>query len=292
MKLHKLHSGKIREIYEIDDQRLLIVTTDRVSAFDSVLPDTIPGKGSILNQLTIFWMEKFRRLMPNHLISSKVEDMKDFADDEDELHWLDGRAVIAKRLKALPVEAIVRGYLIGSGFKDYQNTGELAGIKVPSGMQLAQKLPFVYYTPSTKAAAGEHDENITFQDTVNLIGPTHASLIKNFCLAVFGQASGHAQSKGVIIADTKFEFGVDENDKVHLIDEVLTPDSSRFWDMEEYEVGTSPPSFDKQIIRDYLKDNDLDEKDPNLKLPTEIIDRTAIRYLEVMYRLMGKHEDD
>ncbi len=275
--LNLLSRGKVRDIYEIDDKHLLIVTTDRLSAFDVVLPDPIPGKGRVLTSVSNFWFEKTKHVIPNHLAELTLEQV---VPNTEERAQIEGRAIIVKRLTPLPVEAIVRGYLIGSGWKDYQNTGAVCGITLPQGLQQAQQLPEAIYTPSSKAAVGDHDENISFEQTIPLLGKDIAEKIKQVSLALYTEAAQFAKQKGIIIADTKFEFGLDDEGTLYLIDEALTPDSSRFWPAEQYQVGISPPSFDKQYIRDYLETLDWDKTAPGPSLPTEVTDVCAAKYAE------------
>ncbi len=280
-----IHKGKVRDIYEVDDDHLLIVTTDRLSAFDVVLPDPIPGKGAILNATSNFWFERFKDTVPNQLSDKTLEDV---VPDAAERAPLEGRTIVVKKLKALPVEAIVRGYLIGSGWKDYQKTGAVCGIKLPEGLQMADKLPEAIYTPSTKADVGEHDENIDFDSTVKLLGQELAEQVRDVSLNLYREAADYARERGIIIADTKFEFGTDKSGNLVLIDEALTPDSSRFWPAEQYAPGKSPPSFDKQYVRDYLETLDWDKKAPGPNLPPDVIEQTAARYREALHRLTGQ----
>jgi len=280
--LTRLHEGKVRDIYAVDADTLLIVTTDRLSAFDVVLPDPIPDKGRVLNSISNFWFARTRQLVPNHLTG---RDPASIVSDPDERALLAGRAVLVRRLRALPVEAVVRGYLIGSGWKDYQARGELCGIALPAGLELAAPLPQPLFTPSTKARPGEHDENVPFAAVAALIGPQLAAAVRDTALALYRFAADYALSRGIIIADTKFEFGVDASGTLTLIDEVLTPDSSRFWPADTYRVGTSPPSFDKQFVRDYLETLDWDKKAPAPRLPPEVIARTSEKYREALARL-------
>ena len=270
-----LHKGKVRDIYDIDEDHMLIVTTDRISAFDVVMPNAITGKGSILNEVTSFWMKKLAHIIPNQLSDLKLEDVLPDAEERAEV---ENHAMVVKKLKALPIEAIVRGYLIGSGWKDYQATGSVCGIELPAGLQLADKLPKAIYTPSSKAAVGEHDENIDFAQTEALVGKDIAEQIRDVSLLLYKQASAHALERGIIIADTKFEFGLDSNGTLTLIDEVLTPDSSRFWPADQYQPGSSPPSFDKQFVRDYLETLDWNKTAPGPTLPDDIIQKTAEKY--------------
>ena len=282
--LTKIHTGKVRDIYAIDADSMLIVTTDRLSAFDVVLPDPIPDKGRVLNGISNFWFAQTQHLVPNHLTGRPLATA---VRDRAELDELTDRAVIVRRLKALPIEAVVRGYLIGSGWKDYQATGALCGIALPPGLALAQQLPQPLFTPASKAAVGEHDENISFEDTAHRIGADVAAQVRDAALALYRFAAAHAEARGIIIADTKFEFGLDPAGRLTLIDEVLTPDSSRFWPADTYRVGVSPPSFDKQFVRDYLETLDWDKRAPAPKLPPEIIARTSEKYREALRRLTG-----
>ena len=268
--------GKVRDIYAVDSDHLLIVTTDRMSAFDVVLPNPIPGKGEVLTQLSEFWFEKTQSIVKNHMTDDL--DLVDLLDSPDHLDYFSKRSMIVKRLSPLPIEAVVRGYLIGSGWKDYQATGSVCGIELEEGLQMAQKLPEPIYTPATKAEVGEHDENISYEKTVDLIGEELASRVKQIAIDIYNFGVNHAKEKGIIIADTKFEFGLDGDGELYLIDEVLTPDSSRFWAIENYELGSSPPSFDKQYLRDYLETLDWDKTAPGPELPQEVIDNTASKY--------------
>ena len=280
--LPRHHKGKVRDIYEVDAEHLLIVATDRISAFDVILPTPIPGKGAVLTAVSNFWFERTRALVPNHLAALSLEAV---LPDERERAEVDGRAVVVRRLRALPVEAIVRGYLIGSGWKDYQRSGAVCGIPLPAGLRQADKLPEAIYTPSTKAEVGAHDENIRFEQTVELIGEDLAGRVRDISLRLYTEAAAYALERGIIIADTKFEFGVDGDDNLVLIDEVLTPDSSRFWPADTYRPGTSPPSFDKQYVRDYLETLDWDKTPPGPELPPEVVARTAEKYREALRRL-------
>ncbi len=277
-----IHRGKVRDIYGVDDNHLLIVTTDRLSAFDVILPEPIPGKGAILTATSNFWFERFKGMVRNQLSDKTLEEV---VPDAAERAPLEGRAIVVKKLNALPVEAIVRGYLIGSGWKDYQDTGGVCGIKLPKGLLLADKLPEAIYTPSTKADVGEHDQNIDFDSTVKLLGQALADQVRDISLKLYREAASYARERGIIIADTKFEFGTDKDGNLVLIDEALTPDSSRFWPAEQYAPGKSPPSFDKQYVRDYLETLDWDKKAPGPKLPPEVIEQTAARYQEALRRL-------
>ncbi len=276
--------GKVRDIYAVGDDHLLIVTSDRLSAFDVVLPDPIPGKGAVLTAVSNFWFERTRELVPNHLAELSLEEV---LPDAAEREQVEGRAIVVRRLQALPVEAIVRGYLIGSGWKDYQSSGAVCGIRLPEGLRMAGQLPEPIYTPSSKAEVGEHDENIDFAATERLLGADLAARVRDVSLAIYRQAADYARERGIIIADTKFEFGVDARGDLVLIDEVLTPDSSRFWPEDQYRVGISPPSFDKQFVRDYLETLDWDKTAPGPRLPDDIIRRTAEKYHEALRRLTG-----
>ncbi|QYZ65433.1 MAG: phosphoribosylaminoimidazole-succinocarboxamide synthase [Gammaproteobacteria bacterium (ex Lamellibrachia satsuma)] len=282
--LEQVSRGKVRDIYAVDDNHLLIVTSDRLSAFDVILPQAIPGKGEVLTRVANFWFERTRDQVPNHLSDIPLESVIPNANQRS---VLGDRAIVVRRLKPLPVEAIVRGYLIGSGWKDYQRSGGVCGIRLPQGLQQADKLPEAIYTPSTKAEVGEHDQNISFEKTVNLIGKDLAGQVRDLSLGIYTEAADFAREKGIIIADTKFEFGLDDHGTVHLIDEVLTPDSSRFWPASEYRPGISPPSFDKQFVRDYLETLDWDKTPPGPELPEEIIRKTAEKYREAEKRLTG-----
>ncbi len=276
--LELLNRGKVRDIYDVDENHLLIVTSDRLSAFDVVLPQPIPGKGKILTQVANFWFERTSNLIANHLSGKTLEQV---VPDADQRAPLAGRSIVVKKLKPLPIEAIVRGYLIGSGWKDYQKTGAVCGIDLPENLKQADRLPEAIYTPSTKAQAGDHDENISYRQTIELLGEELAGRVRDLSLEIYTRAVDYAVTRGIIIADTKFEFGLDENNTLHLIDEVLTPDSSRFWPMDQYQPGTSPPSYDKQFVRDYLETLDWDKTPPAPQLPAEIINRTAQKYAEV-----------
>jgi phosphoribosylaminoimidazole-succinocarboxamide synthase len=282
--LRRIHEGKVRDLYAVDDDCMLIVTTDRLSAFDVVLPDPIPDKGWVLNGISNFWFARTAQLVPNHLTG---RDPAELARSDEERALLAGRAVIVRRLQALPIEAVVRGYLIGSGWKDYQASGRLCGIELPAGLQLAGRLPQPLFTPATKAAAGAHDENIPFATMAARVGAPLAAAVRDTALALYGLAAEHARARGIIIADTKFEFGVDRDGRLTLIDEVLTPDSSRFWPADSYREGVSPPSFDKQFVRDYLETLDWNKQAPGPKLPAEIIARTSDKYREALARLTG-----
>jgi phosphoribosylaminoimidazole-succinocarboxamide synthase len=280
--LKKIHEGKVRDIYAVDPDMMLIVTTDRLSAFDVVLPDPIPDKGQVLTEISNFWFERTRHIVGNHLTGRAIASV---VGDPEEQVMLEGRAIIVRKLKALPIEAVVRGYLIGSGWKDYQKTGAVCGIALPPGLRQAEQLPSPLFTPATKAAIGEHDENIAFEQVEALIGASLAARVRDTAIALYNFAAEHARGRGIIIADTKFEFGVDEAGRLTLIDEVLTPDSSRFWPADTYQVGVSPPSFDKQFVRDYLETLDWNKKAPGPHLPPQIIERTSAKYREALARL-------
>jgi phosphoribosylaminoimidazole-succinocarboxamide synthase len=280
--LEKIYEGKVRDLYSVDAQFVLMVATDRLSAFDVVLPDPIPDKGRVLNAISNFWFAKTRDLVPNHLSGRPVASV---VHDPNELALLEDRAVIVRRLKPLPIEAVVRGYLIGSGWKDYLRTGGVCGIALPEGLKLAARLPEPLFTPATKAQAGEHDENISFAAVSQALGASVAGKVRAISLALYGLAAEHARERGILIADTKFEFGLDEAGEVTLMDEVLTPDSSRFWPADRYVPGSSPPSFDKQFVRDYLETLPWDKKAPGPRLPADIIARTSEKYREALARL-------
>jgi phosphoribosylaminoimidazole-succinocarboxamide synthase len=279
-----VNRGKVRDVYAVDDERLLIVTTDRLSAFDVVLPQPIPGKGEVLTRVSNFWFGRTSGIIRNHLSDTPVDAV---VTDPAERAALGDRAMMVRRLRPLPVEAIVRGYLIGSGWKDYKATGAVSGIALPAGLRQADRLPEPIFTPSTKAAVGDHDENIDFARAVELLGADVAAQVRDASLRIYRECAAYALQRGIIIADTKFEFGLDEAGTLHLIDEVLTPDSSRFWPADEYAPGTSPPSFDKQFVRDYLETLDWDKRPPGPELPPEIIARTAAKYREAETRLTG-----
>lgn len=282
--LKLLNRGKVRDIYAVEEHHLLIITTDRISAFDVVLPDPIPGKGVVLTAVSNFWFQRTKHIVPNHLTDVRLDQL---LPEGGERQQVEERAVIVRKLEPLPVEAIVRGYLIGSGWKDYQQTGAVSGIRLPVGLQQADKLAEAIYTPSTKAAMGAHDQNIDFQATVGLLGKERAERVREISLRLYTEAAALARDKGIIIADSKFEFGVDEDNNLVLIDELLTPDSSRFWAVDRYRVGESPPSFDKQFVRDYLETLEWDKKPPGPSLPAEIMEQTAARYREAQQRLVG-----
>jgi len=273
--LKLINRGKVRDIYDIDDRHMLIVTTDRLSAFDVVMSRPIPGKGEVLTRVANFWFEKTKNLIPNHLSDLPLDSV---IPDLAQRKLLGDRAIIVKKLEPLPVEAIVRGYLIGSGWKDYQQTGSICGMKLPPGLDMAEKLPTDLFTPSTKAAIGEHDENIDYDKTVALLGRELAGQVRDISLKIYAHCAAYALTRGIIIADTKFEFGLDDKGVLHIIDEMLTPDSSRFWPADQYHQGISPPSFDKQFVRDYLETLDWDKTPPPPGLPDEIIQKTAEKY--------------
>jgi phosphoribosylaminoimidazole-succinocarboxamide synthase len=272
----------VRDVYAIDDASLLIVTTDRLSAFDVVLPDPIPGKGHVLNRISNFWFARTRHIVPNHLADFPLERA---VPDAAERASIVDRSMVVRRLKALPVEAVVRGYLIGSGWKDYQQNGEICGVRLPAGLRMADKLPQPIFTPSTKAAQGQHDENVGFAQIEAAIGPELAARVRDTAIALYQFAAAHALARGIIIADTKFEFGVDDAGTLTLIDEALTPDSSRFWPVDTYAAGSSPPSFDKQYVRDYLETLDWDKTAPGPRLPADVIRGTSEKYQEALRRL-------
>jgi len=285
--LRKIGKGKVRDIYAVGADKMLIVTSDRLSAFDVVLSDPIPDKGRVLNQMANFWFDRLRGIVPNQLTGIDPESV---VSGDDEKAQVRGRAVVVKKLKPLPIEAVVRGYLIGSGWKDYQKTGAVCGIALPKGLKQAQKLPEPIFTPATKAEEG-HDENISFEEVVKLIGRERAEKVRDISLRLYKEASEYAATQGIIIADTKFEFGLDERGEIVLIDEVLTADSSRFWPADSYQIGISPPSYDKQYVRDYLETLDWDKTPPAPKLPPEVITRTSQKYREALERLTGRKLD-
>lgn len=278
ISLKKIYSGKVRDLYEIDEQRMLMVASDRLSAFDVILDDPIPGKGEILTQISNFWFQKLVHIMPNHFTGNTVYDVL----PEDQARALEKRAVVAKKLEPVKVEAIVRGYLAGSGWKDYQQSGSVCGIALPAGMQEAQQLPEVIFTPSTKAAVGDHDENISFAECEQIIGAELAAEVRAKAIELYSEAAAYAKTRGIIICDTKFEFGLDEEGILTLMDEVLTPDSSRFWPADQYQVGTNPPSFDKQFVRDWLEQSGWNKQAPAPKVPAEVIEKTVAKYREAL----------
>jgi len=279
-----LGKGKVRDIYAVGDDKLLVITTDRLSAFDVILPDPIPDKGRVLTAVADFWFGKLAHVIPNQLTGIDPESV---VEGEEEKAQVRDRAIVVKRLKPLPIEAVARGYLIGSGWKDYQATGKVCGIDLPAGLQQAQQLPEPIFTPATKADVGDHDENIDYATTEKLVGAEMAAKVKEVTLRLYKEAAAFARVKGIIIADTKFEFGLDDNGRLHLIDEVLTPDSSRFWPADTYKVGTSPASFDKQFVRDYLETLDWNKAAPGPKLPADVLEKTADKYREAYTRLTG-----
>jgi phosphoribosylaminoimidazole-succinocarboxamide synthase len=278
------HRGKVRDVFDLGDGTLLIVATDRLSAFDVVLPDPIPGKGEMLCQISNFWFDRTAHLMRNHLTGIEVSRV--LPDGVDPALYA-RRAVVTRKLKPVPVEAIARGYLIGSGWKDYQRTGRVSGIALPDGLRQAEQLPQPVFTPSTKAAVGDHDENIDFDTMVRAIGPDLAEQVRDATLRLYAFARDHAAQRGIILADTKFEFGTDADGRLYVMDEMLTPDSSRYWPADEYQAGTSPPSYDKQFVRDYLETLDWDKTAPGPRLPADVIERTRDKYAEALQRLAG-----
>lgn len=283
--LQLLHSGKVRDIYAVDSDHLLIVTTDRLSAFDVILPQPIPGKGEVLTRVSKFWFERTAPSIRNHLADMALSDV---LPDKEQRTSLGDRALVVKRLEPVKIEAIVRGYLIGSGWKDYQRSSEVCGIPLPAGLRLADQLPEAIYTPSTKAAVGEHDENISFERTIDLLGRELAEKIRDVSLKIYRESAEFARERGIIVADTKFEFGLDSDGHLYLIDEVLTPDSSRFWPADAWSPGSNPPSFDKQYVRDYLETLKWNKTPPAPELPPEVIAQTAEKYREAELRLTGR----
>ena len=281
MALHKIYSGKVRDLYDIDAERMLMVASDRLSAFDVILDDPIPGKGEILTQISNFWFDKLAHVMPNHFTGDSVADVL----PPEQAQILAARAVVVKKLTPVKVEAIVRGYLAGSGWKDYQQTGAVCGIVLPAGLQEAQRLPEVLFTPSTKAAVGDHDENISFAECERIIGAELAVQVRDKAIALYTEAAAYARQRGIIICDTKFEFGLDEHGTLTLMDEVLTPDSSRFWPADQYQVGTNPPSFDKQFVRDWLEQSGWNKQAPAPRVPAEVIAQTVAKYREALHLL-------
>jgi phosphoribosylaminoimidazole-succinocarboxamide synthase len=282
--LNLIHQGKVRDIYDIDANTMLLVSTDRLSAFDVILPTGIANKGAMLTQMANFWFEKLKHIVPNHLTGIAPESVV----SADEQAQVKGRAVVVKKLKALPIEAIVRGYLVGSGWKEYKAKGTVCGIQLPAGLQEASKLPQPIFTPSSKAAVGEHDENISLQQCADLIGAEMAQQIAKVAIQLYTEAAEYALTRGIIIADTKFEFGLDKNGVLHVMDEVLTPDSSRFWPLESYKVGSNPPSYDKQYVRDWLESIGWNKAPPAPALPDDVAQRTSEKYLEAYEKLTGK----
>jgi phosphoribosylaminoimidazole-succinocarboxamide synthase len=280
--LELLARGKVRDIYSVDDDHLLIVTSDRLSAYDVVMPSPIPGKGRVLTQISLFWFDMMSDLIENQLTELTVDDV---LPDAAAAAPLRDRALVVKRLKPLPIEAVVRGYLIGSGWRDYLETGATSGIDLPPGLEQAARLPETMFTPANKAEAGEHDENISYDDVVNLIGENLAERVRDLSIAIYERAAEYALGRGIIIADTKFEFGLDNDGGLYLIDEVITPDSSRFWPVDGYQTGISPPSFDKQFVRDYLDTLDWDKTAPGPDLPVDVLEQTSAKYQEAYNRL-------
>lgn len=282
--LKLIHQGKVRDIYAIDANTMLLISTDRLSAFDVILPTGITNKGAMLTQMANFWFEKLKHIVPNHLTGIVPESVVSNEADKDQLG---ARAVVVKKLKALPIEAIVRGYLVGSGWKEYKTKGTVCGIALPAGLQEASKLPTPIFTPSSKAAVGEHDENISLQQCAELIGAEMAQKVAKVAIQLYTEAAEYALTKGIIIADTKFEFGLDNNGVLHVMDEVLTPDSSRFWPLESYKVGSNPPSYDKQYVRDWLERIGWNKAPPAPALPNDVAQRTSEKYLEAFEKLTG-----
>ena len=281
LDLELIHKGKVRNIYNIDDERMLIVVTDRLSAFDVVFDDPINNKGIILNKITNFWFNKTKHIVPNHLIDEDINKVLSISESK----LVKGRAVVVKKLKPLAIEAVIRGYIIGSGWKDYQRTGSVCDVKLPKNLKLAAKLTKEIYTPSTKACNNSHDKNINFTQTVDIVGSEHAAQIKNISLKLYRFAAQYAIKRNIIIADTKFEFGIDNNNQLTLMDEVLTPDSSRFWSLDSYQEGVNPDSFDKQIVRDYVETLNWNKKPPAPKLPQDIIEKTIDKYRNIQNQL-------
>lgn len=278
LSLKKIYSGKVRDLYEIDEKRMLITASDRLSAFDVILDEPIPRKGEILTEISNFWFKKLAHIMPNHFTGDTVYDVL----PQNEAEQVAKRAVVAKRLEPVKVEAIVRGYLAGSGWKDYQKTGAVCGIALPEGLREAEQLPEVIFTPSTKAAVGDHDENISYEECERIIGKELAAQVREKAIALYTEAANYAKTRGIIICDTKFEFGLDENGTLTLMDEVLTPDSSRFWSVDTYQVGTNPPSFDKQFVRDWLEQSGWNKQAPAPKIPQDVIEKTLEKYQEAL----------
>lgn len=283
LALEKIYSGKVRDLYAIDEKRMLMVATDRLSAFDVILPEPITGKGEILTQISNFWFKKLQHIMPNHFTGETVYDVLPCQQAEK----IAKRAVVVKKLSPLKIEAIVRGYLSGSGWRDYQQTGAVCGIKLPAGLREAEQLPEVIFTPSSKAAVGDHDENISLSQCASLLGEELTEQVSAKAIKLYSEAADYARSKGIIIADTKFEFGLDENGVLTLMDEVLTPDSSRFWSVDSYQVGSNPPSFDKQFIRDWLVESGWNKQPPAPHIPADIITKTLAKYEEALHLIAG-----
>lgn len=283
LALEKIYSGKVRDLYAIDEKRMLMVATDRLSAFDVILPEPITGKGEILTQISNFWFKKLQHIMPNHFTGETVYDVL----PRQQADKIAKRAVVVKKLSPLKIEAIVRGYLSGSGWRDYQQTGAVCGIKLPAGLREAEQLPEVIFTPSSKAAVGDHDENISLSQCASLLGEELTEQVSAKAIKLYSEAADYARSKGIIIADTKFEFGLDENGVLTLMDEVLTPDSSRFWSVDSYQVGSNPPSFDKQFIRDWLVESGWNKQPPAPHIPADIIAKTLAKYEEALHLIAG-----
>jgi phosphoribosylaminoimidazole-succinocarboxamide synthase len=279
-----LHRGKVRDIYALDEDRLLIVQTDRLSAFDVILPTPVPGKGKVLTALSNFWFKKLGHVIPNHLTNIVPESV---VKKDSEREQIAGRAFVVRRLKPLPIEAIVRGYIVGSGWKEYLKTGKVCGIPLPAGLKEAQKLPQPIFTPSTKAPIGQHDQNISFAEAEKILGKEMAAKVRDASIQLYSEAADYAAKKGIIIADTKFEFGTDKSGKLYLIDEVLTPDSSRFWPADQYQTGMSPPSFDKQFVRDWLEAQHWNKKPPAPQLPADVLEKTSEKYRQALRLLAG-----
>lgn len=283
LALEKIYSGKVRDLYAIDEKRMLMVATDRLSAFDVILPEPITGKGEILTQISNFWFKKLQHIMPNHFTGETVYDVL----PRQQADKIAKRAVVVKKLSPLKIEAIVRGYLSGSGWRDYQQTGAVCGIKLPAGLREAEQLPEVIFTPSSKAAVGDHDENISLSQCASLLGEELTEQVSAKAIKLYSEAADYARSKGIIIADTKFEFGLDENGVLTLMDEVLTPDSSRFWSVDSYQVGSNPPSFDKQFIRNWLVESGWNKQPPAPHIPADIIAKTLAKYEEALHLIAG-----
>ena len=283
LALEKIYSGKVRDLYAIDEKRMLMVATDRLSAFDVILPEPITGKGEILTQISNFWFKKLQHIMPNHFTGETVYDVL----PRQQADKIAKRAVVVKKLSPLKIEAIVRGYLSGSGWRDYQQTGAVCGIKLPAGLREAEQLPELIFTPSSKAAVGDHDENISLSQCASLLGEELTEQVSAKAIKLYSEAADYARSKGIIIADTKFEFGLDENGVLTLMDEVLTPDSSRFWSVDSYQVGSNPPSFDKQFIRDWLVESGWNKQPPAPHIPADIIAKTLAKYEEALHLIAG-----
>ena len=273
-----LHRGKVRDLYAVGDDRLLVIQTDRLSAFDVIMPDPIPEKGRVLTEMSLWWFKKLGHVIPNHLTGVAPDSVV----APEERAQVAKRAMVVRKLKPLMIEAVVRGYIIGSGWKDYQKTGKVCGIQLPPGLKEAQKLPEVIFTPATKAPAGQHDENISYEEAEKIVGAALARQVRDTSIRLYSEAADYAMTRGIIIADTKFEFGVDDAGRLHLIDEILTPDSSRFWPAAEYRVGSSPPSFDKQIVRDWLETQPWNKKHPAPRLPADVLKKTSEKYQEVL----------